>query len=257
MMSAQQVREQIKKVQQSIGYRSTSLGEIRLSFLQQVNYLQESYGALAGKAKAHHPEYITDINNICKEIETYFEYMTKSTNADYCFKLVNLAIAKISELLAFVEGLEASPFEKKVSRRAYEKLARENEVSKRALEMLVKYKGLPELNELLENARNVKLPTDEHWVLALCSANLIEAVVNKKLNELKLSTKGSFESKYKRLAMAIKDKEQREIQQLLPAALYKGVRNKLDHASHTSRVTPKEAKAVCEFVINLIAELFQ
>lgn len=257
MMSAEEVRKQIKNVQQSISYRSTTLGEINYSFLRQVNLLQDSYGAFLGKAKAQFPEYIKEINNISDEIKTYFEYMTRSSNADYCFKLANLAIGKISELLLFIEGLRASPPERKISKRAYEQLVKESEANRRALEILVKYKGLPELNELLEKARNVKLPIDEHWVLALCSANLIEAVVNKKLKDLELSTEGSFENRYKRLANGIKEKEKRDIQKLLPLALYKEVRNKLDHASHALRVTPREAKDISKIVIDLISEVFQ
>lgn len=257
-MSAQGVKEQIKTVQNSIASSaSTFYGEITRDFLKKVNLLQESYGAFLGRAKAKHPEYVDEIDNIANEIKTYFEYLTRDSDYKYCFKLVNLAVGKISELLSFVEGLEASPPEKKVSTRVYEKLLRENEIKKRTIETLVRYKGLPELNELLEKARSVKLSTDEHWVLALCSANLIEAIVNKKLEELRLSTEGNFENRYKRLADAIKEREQRDIQKLLPLALYKGVRNKLDHASHALRVTPKEAKDINNIVINLISEVFQ
>lgn len=122
---------------------------------------------------------------------------------------------------------------------------------------MVRFKGLPELNELLETSRNVGLPTDEHWVLALCSANLIEAIVNKKLEELDESTEGNFEKRYKRLAQAIKKKEHRDISQLLPLAIYKGIRNKLDHASHSNRVTPKEAKDISKIVKDLINEVFK
>jgi len=61
---------------------------------------------------------------------------------------------------------------------------------------MVQYKGVPELNNLLETARNIQLPTDEYWVLALCSSNLIEAIVNKKLKELDMKIEGAFKQKY-------------------------------------------------------------
>jgi len=122
---------------------------------------------------------------------------------------------------------------------------------------MVRFKGLPELNELLETSRNAGLPTDDHWVLALCSANLIEAIVNKKLEELGESTEGNFEKRYKKLAQTIKKKERRDISQLLPLAIYKEIRSKLDHASHSNRVTPKEAKYISKIVKNLIIEVFK
>jgi len=262
-MSAAEVREQIKIVQESITSVYSTTYRIGLGiivtyyFLEKVNLLLESYGAFLGKAKAKHSDYLEEIGNIDKEIKTYFEHMTKSSESNFCLKLVNLGIGKISELLSFIEELDASTPEKKVSKRTYEKLLKENEVNKRMIETLVKYKGLPELNQLLEKARKVKLPTDEHWVLALCSANLIEAIVNKKLEELKVSKEGNFEKRYKRLVKSVKETEKRDISQLLPVALYKGVRNKLDHASQDNRVTPKEANQISKIVINLITEVFQ
>jgi len=262
-MSVAEVREQIKIVQksitdsQSITFRAGLGYIVAYEFLKKVNRLLECYGSFLGKAKAKYSDYLEEIENYDEEIKAYFEHMTKSSETNYCFKLVNLAIGKISELLSFVEGLEASPPRKKVSKRIYQKLLRENEANKRMIETLVKYKGLPELNELLEKARGVKIPTDEHWVLALSSANLIEAIVNKKLEELKVSKEGNFEKRYKRLVKSVKETEKRDISQLLPMALYKGVRNKLDHASHDNRVTQKEANQISKIVINLIAEVFQ
>jgi hypothetical protein len=263
-MSASEVRTKIAEVQKAMSDPSswswsqrTGKREVSPLFLQDVSELIEAFGDFTGKAKAEHLDYFKEIRQIEEEARRYFESMPQSSLVDYCFELVNLSIGKISEAVSFVAGLDAIPAEKKVSRLAYEKVAEENEANKRLIEIMVRYKGLPELNELMENARNAKLPVDEHWVLALCSANLIEAIVSKKLEELKLPTDGSFESKYKRLSNAIKEKEQREIQQLLPPALYKGIRNKLDHASHSNRVTPKEAKDISRFVMNLIEEVFQ
>lgn len=263
-MSAGVVRYQIKEVQKLItDSRSTSFN-MRTSqllttayFLGGVNLLLQEYGEFIGKAKAKHSDYLEQINKIDGKIRQYFEYLMKTSEADYSFKLVTLGIGKISELVSFVEGLDKISQEQKVSKLAYEKMAREKEALEKAIEIMAKFGGRPELNELLENARDVGLPTDENWVLALCSTNLIEAVVNKKLEQMKAPTEGNFKKKYKRLLNLIKEKEQRDIQQLLPLALYEGIRNKLDHASHTNRVTPKEAKQISKLVIDIITEVFQ
>jgi len=54
----------------------------------------------------------------------------------------------------------------------------------------------------------------------------------------------------------IKEKEGKDISQLLPLALYDGIRNKLDHASESNRVTPKEAQDISEWVIKFMKEIF-
>ena len=260
-MSTEEVRGQINKVQNemtSLSSTTVRYGEgvvITEHFLQQVSLLLSKYGTLVGNAKATYPEYLEEIDQIDEIIRGYLEYLMKSRQSDHCFKLVNLAVGKISEFVSFVERLKAIPPKEKVSRVAYEKAVRENETLRKTIEIMVKYKGLPELNDLLETARNSGLSTDENWVLALCSVNLIESVVNKKLDDLGESTKGNFESRYERLRKVIKEKEQRDIQQLLPIALYKVIRNKLDHASHVNRVTPEEAKDICKIVVSLMAEL--
>jgi hypothetical protein len=107
----------------------------------------------------------------------------------------------------------------------------------------------------MENARNHSLPIDEYWVLALCSSNLIETVVNKKLEQLKVKADGNFEERYKKLCKVIKEKEGRGISQLLPSAIYK-VRNKLDH-SDFNIITPKEAREISKMVSEFMNEVFQ
>jgi len=263
-MSAGEVRYQIGQVQKLITDSksrtfSTAVGKnvITTHFLSGFNLLLQKYGEFIGKAKAKHSDHLEQINEIDGEIKEYFDYLVRTSEAYYSFKLMTLGIRKISEIVSFIEGLETIPPEKKVSRIAYEKMAREKEALEKAIEIMAKFGGRPELNKLLENARDVGLPTDENWVLALCSTNLIEAVVNKKLEQLKAPTEGNFKKKYKRLLNLIKEKEQRDIQQLLPLALYEGIRNKLDHASHTNRVTPKEAKQISKLVIDIITEVFQ
>ena len=132
----------------------------------------------------------------------------------------------------------------------------EKDELKKTVEIMVQYKGLPELNTLLETAKDNSLPLDEYWVLALCSSNLIEAVVNRKLDKLGEKADGNFEERYKKLCKAIKEKEGRDISQILPSAIYK-VRNKLDHSSDSNRVTPKEAKDISKMVIEFMNEVLQ
>jgi len=262
-MSLEEVEKQIKTIQDTINVKQSIIfsnlskqTEITPFFLNKVSILLESYGQFVGNAKAKHYTYLDDINNIDGIARGYFEDLMTSHNAKTCFKLVSLGVGKISELLQFVKGIELSKPAESIPKAKYEKLVKEDEINKGIIETLIKYKGLPELNELLESARDVKLPVDEHWVLALCSANLIEAVVNKKLDGLEKPTQGNFEKRYKRLAQIIEEKEQRDISQLLPLAIYSGIRHKLDHASHSNRVTPKEAKDISRIVVNLIVELF-
>lgn len=148
------------------------------------------------------------------------------------------------------------PTEEMVPKKLYDKLLEESKVDERIIETLSKYRGDPELNDLLEKSKTIGIDVDQSWVTALCSVNLIEATVNKKLEELGESTDGSFAKKYKRLISAVKKKESRDIQQLLPTAMYEGIRNKLDHASHANRVTKKEAQEIKKIVINILSDLF-
>lgn len=260
-MSATEVRIHIQEIRNNMGLLSVTSrqGEgyiITYDFLELVNRLLESYGEFLGKIKARHIEHLEEFNEYNKRIMYHFKAMNKSSEANYSFKQVNLAIGEISGLLSFGEELEGST-ERKVAVSAYNKLAKENETLTKMNELLIKHRGLPELNELLTTGKEVGLPIDEHWVLALCSSNLIESLVNKKLEELNEAKDGNFRKRYNRLATKIKEKEGRDVSQLLPMAVYDGIRNKLDHASHANIVTQDEANQVCKIVTNLIAELFQ
>lgn len=119
-MSAKEVKGQIVRVQESMtdSYSTTfemitSQTEITPKFLKGVSVLLEKFGQFVGEAKAKHSDYLEEISNMEERIREYFEYLTKSSNSKYCFKLVNLGIGKMSELLSFVEGLEASPPKKR------------------------------------------------------------------------------------------------------------------------------------------------
>jgi DNA mismatch repair ATPase MutS len=261
-MSAEKIVKQIELIRQKMGrgsrYDGYSLlyGGVKEEFHSDVNYLLSLYGEFLGTVKARHKEYLNELNKIDDTITDYFQTLLKTSDDETCFKLVNLGSGKISELLSFVNSLEQSPPEEKVSKASYDKLLIEKEDLKRTVEIMVQYKGLPELNNLLETAKDNAIPLDEYWVLALCASNLIEAVVNKKLEKLGEKAEGNFEDRYKKLCKVIKEREGREISQLLPSAVYK-VRNKLDHASDSNRVTPKEAKGISKMVIEFINEVFQ
>jgi hypothetical protein len=260
-MSAKEIRNLMSGIQIRIcnpishGYSDGS--GVQPGFIGDVNLLLQMYGVLIGKAKARHPEYMNDIVKMDSKICEYFENLSRIEGSGMSFKIFNVASGKISEFLSFLDTLETTPPEERVSKVSYDKLAKEKDDLKKTVEIMVQYKGLPELNDLLEAARNISIPLDEYWVLALCSANLIEAVVNRKLEKLGAKADGSFRARYQKLCKIIKDKENRDIQQLLPIALYEGIRNKLDHASDSNRVTQKEAKDISKMVIEFTNEIFQ
>lgn len=257
-MSAEDLRKQMKKIQESMRnpYNSNyaNAGLVLPGFLSDVNLLQQLYGEYIGEAKAHNPHYIDELNNLNKETKGYFERLLESNRSDSGFKLINLASSNISQLLSFVDTLKRNPPSESIPKSSYEKLFVEKEELRKTIEIMVQYKGLPELNCLMETAKNNSLPLDEYWVLALCSSNLIEAVVNKKLEQLGEKAEGNFEDRYKKLCKVIKEKEGRAISQLLPSAVYK-VRNKLDHSDFNT-VTPKESREISKMVIEFMNEVF-
>jgi len=260
-MSAEDITKKMKEIQGRIGstnaFAYRNIGRVSSLFLSDTNQLHQMYGKFVGKAKAEHPDYFNEIASLDNQIIEYFQLLLKAVERtpEVCFSLINLASGKISELISFVSTLEAMPPEEKVSRLDYDKLLRERNELKNTVEIMVQYKGLPELNTLMETAKNNSLPLDEYWVLALCSSNLIEAVVNKKLEQLGEKAEGNFEDRYKKLCKVIKEKEGRDISQLLPSAVYK-VRNKLDHSSESNTVTPKEAREISKVVTDFMNEVF-
>lgn len=258
-MSAENLRVQIRVIRKNMteSLKYNYIGDITDKFFADMNLLQQRYGEFIGKAKGTHQEYLKEISRIDVDITTCFAKLTQLSHYGTIIQIVNLAIGKISELLSFVETIESTPPEDKVPKASYDTVLSEKIVLENTVKLLAQYRGLPELNTLIEHSNTIGLPLDEHWVLALCSSNLIEAVVNKKLETLEEKAEGSFRKRYNKLCKLIKEKENREIQQLLPIALYEGVRNKLDHASNSNRVTPKEAKDISNLVLAFMKEIFQ
>lgn len=254
---AAQIRNNMKE---QLVYSSFSINrtkwEVNSRFLSDVNYLNQVYGTLIGRIKARHLE-LDELRSMDEYITQCFVKLLESADADFSFKLVNIAIGKIFELFSYINIIESTPPEDKVSKASYDKIEREKEELEKTNRFLVQYTGLPELRSLIEKSNSIGVSVDEYWVLALCSSNLIEAVVNKKLEALNVKAEGAFKKKYRRLCGAIKENEGKDISQLLPLALYDGIRNKLDHASHSNRVTPKEAKDISNMVIEFMKEVFQ
>jgi len=254
-MSALDVRKRIKELKSEMAEHSLS-AYITDDIILKVNDLLDDYGTFLGEAKAKYRDYLEELKELDSQVEAYFRSFAKAHDYDFGCGVIALGVRKISELLSFVDKLGAIP-EDKVPKRLYEKLLEENEANKKVIEILSRVRGIPELNELLEKAGRTGIGIDESWALAICSVNLIEAGVNLKLEKLRESTEGSFARRYKRLISAIKTKENRNIQQLLPMALYNGIRNKLDHASHANRVTSKEANEIKKIVVSILDDLFQ
>ena len=128
-MTVEEIRAQIKRIQNLIDdYDSYSfdriLGDYRVTpkFMNAVSLLFSKYGSFVGEVKAKYPEYLEEIEKIDKLIGSYFEYLTRSSKRDYSFKLVTLAIGKISELISLIETIETHPPKEKVSKAAYERL---------------------------------------------------------------------------------------------------------------------------------------
>lgn len=260
-LSAGDVRVQINRIRDNME-GSHQLHYINFNnnvtnyFLSDVNRLMQVYGEFIGKSKAKYPEYFTELNSINDDVTTCFVNIVGSLTSETCYKLLNLAIGKMSEAISYVEGLESNQSKETVSKAYFDKLLNEKEQLEKTAKLLAQYRGIPEVNSLIEKARGIGLPIDENWVLALCALNLIEATVNMKLEQLGLKAEGQFKEKYRKLSASIKEKENRDIFQLLPTALYDGVRNKLDHASNCNKVTENEAKEINKLVIGFMEEVF-
>ena len=260
-MSSDKLRNQIQVIQGRMknpyysNYEKNS--KITAFYQSDANLLQQIYGEYLGNARAKHKEYSKEFSEFDYDIRTCFVKLAQTEYYVSSFGIINLAIGKICELVSFVETIESMPPEDTVPITHYNKLLREKEEAEKTARFLVQHTGLPELRTLMENTNKVGIAIDEYWVLALCSSNLIEAVVNRKLEQLGEKAGGSFRARYQKLCRIIKQKENRELQKLLPIALYEGVRNKLDHASDSNRVTPQEAKDIGKMVIAFMNDVFQ
>jgi len=108
--------------------------------------------------------------------------------------------------------------------------------------------------ELIKKAEKI-LPINEDWIICVSALMLVEAVVNKKLEELGESIKGSFKERYERLVDVVRQKEKRELPRLLPRLIYEGLRHLAAHGGHKFQPTPDEAKSIVGNIILVISEI--
>ena len=164
-MSVGNVRVQINNIRKNMtaSFMYYDLNSrINERFLRDILLLQQAYGEFLGNAKAKHQEYWKQISELDNNITDCFAELTAPSHYTRCFSITNLAVGKISEMLSFVETLESTPAEDKVSKAAYDKLLREKEAAEKTAKFLVQYKGLPELHVLIENAKTVGISIDEN-----------------------------------------------------------------------------------------------
>lgn len=114
-MSEKTIRSQIALIRDKIGdgfaYGSVT-GRIKDKFFEDVNELQEMCGSFIRRAKINHQDYSEKLEAMNIEISVCFMTLCQVSDRDSSFILINLAVGKISELLSFVETLEASSHEK-------------------------------------------------------------------------------------------------------------------------------------------------
>jgi len=226
-----------------------------------MNDLLRAYGAFLGEGKAKYPTHAQVLDKMDAEARSYFqgaldEKVNPGYRADRYCSLITLGAQKISEIVGYIRTLDKILPKDTIQKELYDKLLEENKQQKTLIKMLVESRGPSQLNELLERSRTIGIKVDDYWVVAVCAVNLVEALMNKKLIDLGESTEGDFTQRLERVVSSIKRKENREIQRMLPESLYKGVRQKLDHASHKYRPTPAEADNIVKTVIGFLDELF-
>lgn len=222
----------------------------------RISELFHVYAPFLGSAKAKYPAYVPILEKMDSDARSYFQALPQTKWTGDSYALIGLGMQKIKEIVSFIETLDTEKPRETVSRKLHDKIVQENLRSKEIIKMLIESRGFAKLNELLQKFQESGINIDENWVMAVCALNLLEAAVNKKLEDLDESTEGSFTEKLSRLVATVKHIEEREIQRMLPESLYKGPRQKLDHASHKYKPTPREAENIVRTVISFLDELF-
>ena len=131
----------------------------------------------------------------------------------------------------------------------------------RKTEQLLKYESkeeLPksELESLITKCNDMGLPLNADWVAAISALNVLEAAINKKLEDMGSNTDGTYTQRLDRVANLIKKNEERTISKMIPETLYRGPRQKLDHASHKNLPTATETRTIIKSVMDFMDELF-
>jgi len=237
---------------------------IRYNTIHALEELLEEFGSVLGKAKVDYPAYSDQLDRLDEDARSYFQSIPKERFAGTLMKLTvqdyaqvcSLGVQKVSEAISVVDRLNNPPEGMTVPKQEYDRLASENRIQKQVIKILSESRGYPNLAELVRISRSCGIQIDENWVLAVCAVNLIEAAVNRKLEDLKEPTEGTFSVRLERLASSIKKLEGRDIQQMLPTAIYDKIRSKLDHGSHRYRLTEAEAENIYRNVASFLKELF-
>jgi len=256
-MSTQITRARIEQLKIAIK-ENAGWSSVQISTLHALEELLEVFGSVLGRAKVDFPAYSEQLSKLDQDARSYFQILPKFVHelkefVQYCM----LGVQKVSEAIAIVERLDNPPQGMTVAKQEYDRLASENEIQKRVIKMLSESRGYPDLLNLTSIAKSGGIEVDENWVLAVCAVNLIEAAVNKKLEDLGQSIEGDFSKKLSRLTVAVKESEGRIIQQMLPSALYDKVRHRLDHASHKYHPTEAEAENIYRDVASFLQDLFR
>jgi len=229
--------------------------EVDKSVVLAVSNLLGKYGAFIGRAKAIFPSYADKLEKIDEGVSDQFSELYDVENWRNYFSILSVGIQKISEVMIYVKELESVVSEETVPKSLYDQAVGEIESQKKVIDILAKSRGLPLLNDLIQKSKASGIGIDENWAVTICAVNLIEAAVNKKLEDFGESTKEEFNRRLDRLTKIIEEKEGRNIQTLIPRAL-KTVRDKLDHASHKYKPVSFETTTFVEQALSFLENLF-
>jgi len=262
-MSSKEVRSKIQGLQSLIKESNKSYSQIDLEqILTAYGALLESYGSLKGGAEAKYPMYQEIIEAKNEEIkgntETISIIKTKplSFRKEMSLLLIDRAIQRMSEFISFMDILETNPPKDLILKEDYNRVAKKSDEHKAVANAFTKAGFLPILQKLIEEVKGLGLDVDEEWVISVCAINLLEAGVNKKLEDLGEKTEGSFIDRLNRLIEIERTKEKKEVPQLLVEAFYRVIRNKLDNAGLKYHPTPSEANMVANHVLEFLGILF-
>jgi hypothetical protein len=234
-----------------------------LSILTYHSSLLESYGKLLGVSLAKYPtngELMKEANIEIRENAKSIAVMQQNSPYENSLEVATLpligrSIQRIMELVGVVETLEKHPPQNIVSREDYDKVIKERDENKAVADAFQKAGFFPSLKNLLDEVTKIGLGIDEDWVISLCALNLVEAGVNKKLDDLGENPEGSFNDRLNKLCTIIREKERKEVPSLLIGAFY-SVRSKLDHAGLKYKPSPKEAATIVTQVLEFLDILF-
>jgi len=245
------------QIMKEISERQTITGPISNQIIIAVAKLLDAFGEYLGAKRAEHPTHVSEIEVLDRDARSCFQDARLHVdNSSQYMTVIGIGVQKVSETVRWLEDLSKQPKDL-ITKDEYDKAVKERKEAENALERILRNWGPPALKEIISKAQSGGLGhLDESWIIAVCSVNLVEAAVNRKLEILGSSTEGKFKERLDRLATLVKEKEGRDIQKVLPRMLYEGPRQLLDHASHGQGVTPEEADQIRRAVVSFLENLF-